>query len=430
MKYLCLFLAFTAVVDAAEYDWDAMRGDLGRKDKMRIIVDKVMMTTGVNQGTMTAKHLDEIKEAGFNIVSPRWGGTDMERVKRVANMCTERGLFYVAWMRGTREGGGVKTNKDGSYDFSGVSRANRVVWQNGTMQTAYSPNSDKYWEWMSTNILNHARLSLEIPSILGTFLDFENYYKKSGDIPRGVYHMFGLSYDDEIINKFAQAQNIEVPKLELEKRAPWLKKHGLMSQFRDFQIAYWRKRCRELRQAIDTINPKFRLLVYPGETLFLNEAAYLEWATPRAPFTIAIPWTYWRAISNDKILGQQEALNRNRRTLCKYMAIPRDMGIGRHYYLGGVDPICRGADPEFCAKNASMLSEAGDGYWVFYEGPSYKDKKVVTKHHAYSLPGHSEYFRWFKRANQDIVEHKFILQHQPREEPDPWAGMPRSEIQK
>ena len=38
-----------------------------------------------------------------------------------------------------------------------------------------------------------------------------------------------------------------------------------------------------------------------------------------------------------------------------------------------------------------MISEACDGYWVFYEGPKY-DKD------------HPDYFQWFTRANRAIVE--------------------------
>jgi hypothetical protein len=69
----------------------------------------------------------------------------------------------------------------------------------------------------------------------------------------------------------------------------------------------------------------------------------------------------------------------------------------------------RGADPEFSGKNAVMISEVTDGYWIFYEGPTY------TKN------DHAQYWKWFTWANAAISQGRFQLQHEPRQTPETWG---------
>jgi len=89
------------------------------------------------------------------------------------------------------------------------------------------------------------------------------------------------------------------------------------------------------------------------------------------------------------------------------MTVPQEAGIP-FIYAGGIDPVVSGADPEFCGKNAVMISEATDGYWIFYEGPKYN-------------VDHPDYFRWFTWANEHIKAGTFAAWHEPREEPENWA---------
>lgn len=89
------------------------------------------------------------------------------------------------------------------------------------------------------------------------------------------------------------------------------------------------------------------------------------------------------------------------------MEIPRQADIP-FIYAGGIDPVVRGADPEFCGKNAVMIAEKADGYWVFYEGPNYKKD-------------HPDYFKWFTWANRAIAEGNFKAWHEPRETPEDWT---------
>jgi hypothetical protein len=161
-------------------------------------VDKVLSRS--NNWVLTEKHMDEIREAGFNVIVPRQGGEDMARVRCVAEMARKRGMFYMAWMRGTL------ATKTGT----------RFVWQDGSIQDLYSPNADELWDWMTRLILGHARLSVENPAIVGSFLDFENYAAgKQGNC-------YELSYDMKILTEFAAERGLNVPDLGPNQRYPWL----------------------------------------------------------------------------------------------------------------------------------------------------------------------------------------------------------------
>ena len=78
---------------AAEINWQQKRAALGHQDKFRILVDKVLSRS--NNWIMTEAHVREIKEAGFNVVVPRMGGTDMNEVRRVADLAARQGMFFM-----------------------------------------------------------------------------------------------------------------------------------------------------------------------------------------------------------------------------------------------------------------------------------------------------------------------------------------------
>lgn len=338
---------------------------LGPPGKWRILVDKVLMKQ--NNWVMTEDHVLEIKEAGFNIISPRKGGTESDRVRHVSRLAQKHGMYYVAWMRGS-----IKTDTGLKY-----------VHADGSEQSMYSPNADELWAWMTRIVLEHARISLEIPSMIGTFFDFENY----GPRKRGKGDLYQLSYDAVIIKKFFEGKSTALPDFLPAEREPWLRENGLLKEFSSFQINYWRMKAKKLRKQVDAINPHYLMILYPAPgTLFMTEALYLEWATAQAPLVLADASTYGKPMNN---MPDVLALAANKKRLSgRFRTVKK-----RHIpvlYLGGIDPIVRGATPEFCGKNASMISEVTDGYWVFYEGPEYDGE-------------HPEYFKRFKEANEDIL---------------------------
>ena len=131
------------------------------------------------------------------------------------------------------------------------------------------------------------------------------------------------------LEKFTEFSKTEIPDLKAGERAQWLDEHGLSELFKDFQISYWRKRCEELREDIDQINPYFRLAVYPGETLFLNRAVYQTWGTEQAPLIIAPPDTYGRRTYKGRTGKEKQALDENRRIILKLLRVLRRQEICR-----------------------------------------------------------------------------------------------------
>ncbi len=368
------------------------RDDLGRAVKLKILVDKVIGAGGEGGLGWGEQAVKETAEAGFNVFSPRIGGEDMEKVSQMTLWCGQHGIYHVPWMRGTLvapEG----PEADGK----------RVVWSNGAEQAMWSVNSEEFWQWTTNLVLQYAQLSVDMPDLIGVFLDYENYAPG----PSGGWMLYGLMYDDVIMAMFAEDKGLELPELALAERAPWLEENGLHDDFRTFQIASWRERCKDLREAVDALNPSFQFFMYPSVgSLFMQEAGYREWGTEAAPVVIATPHTYGRP---GAYLPQADALEANRQIVMREMAVPTDLGVD-FLYTGGIDPAVRGADPEFSGKNALMMSEVGAGYWVFYEGPIYTETS------------HAEYMRWFKWANEAMDEGRFEPYQEPRETAESWVA--------
>lgn len=387
---IALMFAAMAAAQAAERP---PLEDLGRSVKMRILVDKVMQPT---RGWKTEEWMvKEAAEAGFNVFSPRIGYDDPEAVRQVTEWCRKYGLYHQPWMRGVQG-----TPKDPA-----LSVGKRMVWADGSEQALWSPNSDELWEWLAGYVIPYAELSAKDETLMGVFLDYENYW------PGGRGNLYELSYDDVILSKFAAAKQLELPELALKDRKPWLEQQGLHDEFRVFQIAHWRTKCRELREAVDQLNPKFEFNIYPAPgTMFMLEACYPEWATKDAPLILADPWTYGRP---GRYTSHELGLKANRQILERGMAQAAATGINR-IYIGGIDPVVHGGDPEFCGKNALLLSGLSDGYWIFYEGPKYDQD-------------HPDYFKWFSWANRLMEQGEFEPALQPRETEDPW-GFPKIDV--
>jgi len=357
------------------------RSDLGTKVKLRVLVDKVMQP----QEKWVTKEwmVKATAEAGFNALSPRIGHERLDEVKQVAEWCRTYGIYYMPWMRGSLEAPRGR-EADGK----------RYVQARGVEQQLWRPNSDEVWAWTHRHVLEYAKLGVAHRSLMGVFLDYENY------APGRAENCYGLSYDDLILTKFAESKGITAPVLDFAQRKPWLEEKGLHEAFSRFQVDHWRARCRALREAVDRIDPTFQFCIYPAPgTPFMVQGAYPEWATKRAPLILADASTYGRPT---RLGGQAASLEANRERLIKGIETPQAAGIP-YLYIGGIDPLVRGADPEFSGKNAVMISEATHGYWIFYEGPTY------TK------PDHVEYWKWFTWANRAIERADFAVWREPRQ---------------
>ena len=366
------------------------RDALGREVKYRVLVDKVMQPT---RDWVTEEWMvEEAARTGFNVFCPRRGYERLGEVRRVADWCRKRGIFFMPWMRGTL---GAPKGKEAD--------GRRYVWADGTVEPLWSPNADAFWDWTTRHIVAYAEIAADNPHLVGVFLDYENY------TPLRKPNCYDLSYDDIILEKFAKARGLDLPALPFAERKAWLQKQNLHDAFAAFQVDHWRTRCRALRKAVDAHDPGFRFCVYPAPgTPFMVQALYPEWATKRAPLVLADACTYGNPSGTLLLRG---GLTTNRDRLIERRKVAEEAGIP-FLYTGGIDPAVRGAGPEFSGKNADIISQTTDGYWIFYEGPEY----------AYDGPDpkkdHRAYFRWFERANRDIAAGRFALWQEPRESPD------------
>lgn len=365
---------------------ETRREELGRTEKLRILVDKVMQP---EDGWVTKQWMvRETAEAGFNVYSPRHGHERLDEVRQVTRWCEQYGMFHIPWMRGTH-GAPSGAAADGK----------RVLWADGTEQPIWSVCSDEFWEWTTKYIVEYAKISAKTDHLIGVFLDYENYW------PGGQGNLYRITYEDAILQPFLEAKDVDAPDLEPDTRKSWLQQQGLHEAFVDFQVDHWRQRCRKLREDVDKHDPKFQFCIYPAPgTPFMVRACYPEWSTSQAPLILADASVYGRP---SRFLPQTEALEVNRKRLLDRMQVPREAGIP-FIYSGGIDPVVRGADPEFCGKNAVMISDVTAGYWVFYEGVEYEKR-------------HPDYFKWFAWANNHIKVDRLDAWREPRETLAEWA---------
>lgn len=374
---------------AAPLAWSAEappREQLGREVKLCILVDKVMQPEA--KWKTEEWMIEETANAGFNVFSPRIGFDDLDAVRKVTEWCEKHGIYHMPWMRGSL------TAPDGP-----EANGKRMVWANGIEQPLWSPNADEFWTWTEKYILEYAKMSAENRHIMGVFLDYENY------APGRSGNLYSLSYDDIILGKFAASQKLDLPELALDAREAWLNEQGLHDAFEAFQVNHWRERCRRLRQQVDAHDPTFQFCIYPAPgTPFMVQATYPEWATGQAPLILADASTYGRPA---RYLPERESLEGNREKLLQRIQVAKDANIP-FIYTGGIDPVVRGADPEFSGKNAVAITSVTDGYWIFYEGPKYKVE-------------HPEYWKWFTWANSRIAEGALDAWQQPRQTPEGFA---------
>ncbi len=384
-------------------DFTARRNALGRTLKIRLMVDKVAMRDN-EDNYMTEKHIQMYAQAGFNVLVPRNGADDYDYVREMAKLAGRYNVFYMPWIRGGRY-----TPDDRRSDIPAIPQRKKIVSKDGVVQTKYSPNSEELWTWFTETILTYARISTREPAIIGVFIDYENYAQPRGpNREKLIGNLYSISYDQDIIDEFTKTKEINMPKLPPNQRHTWLIENNLLESFTQFQYQQWRIRARKLRRAVDAINPKFQFGVYPFQTPFIQQAAWQEFSSKQAPVIIGDPSTYGRP----KAMNHLDGLKENQRLMREKGQFVEDFKRQNTVHLkllGGIDPIVdQVPDQEFTGKNAAMISENSDGYWVFYE----LDKSLTDAEHK-------KYVEWFSQANQAISEGRYDFWHEERQTPDP-----------
>ena len=381
----------------------ARRKRLGREEKFRIMVDKVLVIE-TSDYRMTEDHVRTLAEAGFNVVVPRGGAGDIKDVRRMARLARKHNVFYMPWM-----GHMLKASL-------WTKESEKNVWANGTVQDKYSPNSKQLWAWLNDRIIAYAKISKDNPALIGVFLDFENYGWVGGG--RWIYD---LSYDTTILAEFAEARGIKIPSLKPKRRITWLKENKLHEVFKKFQVSRWRSRCRELRRKVDAIDPKFQFFIYPNVhySLFMREAAFREWGTKAAPVVVADYHNYFR----------QDGWHRQAVDRARWLILDAARWVKGHaercgveaMVIGGIDPVSdKPMDPEYHGRNAAAIADHSSGYWIFYEFKPMRDKagrRIVP-------PVNAEFLKWWTRANRAIAAGRARRFWQAERETPEVAGPP------
>jgi len=378
-------LAFVLVIFALPAQ--AGQQDLGRGEKMRVLVDNIIV-----RATDHTTAVREAAAAKFNVYCQMTSRTDLDEVARVADLAEKHGIYHMVWM------GGYKS-------ASGAPERVHYVWPNGYVSNMCSPNSDQHWDWFTKHILDYAKISAEHPHLIGVFLDYEVYQRpKFGDA-------FSLSYDQEIMEKFADSQQIQLPDLKPTERKTWLQEQNIYDKFEVFQVDHWREKCRQLRLQVDEINPNFQFCLYPiPGSKFEQDACYQEWSTQQAPVIFGDAGSYGARANFESF---QYALQSRKQQLEEKMRWARGLGVP-FVFLNGLYAGGGRGDPEHFGKSAAMISQVMDGYWVFYAGnyPRYDGE-------------HKEYFRWFRRGNRATMQEHWAFWQEPRQTPVEYTRQPR-----
>ena len=116
--FITLGVVFSLISFSAYTEATTTRAELGKSEKLCILVDKVMQPEAkwVTEEWMVKAAAD----AGFNVFSPRIGHERLDEVRRVAAWCGQYGIFHLPWMRGSL------TAPDGP-----EADGKRVVWEDG-----------------------------------------------------------------------------------------------------------------------------------------------------------------------------------------------------------------------------------------------------------------------------------------------------------
>lgn len=379
----------------------------GSMENIALMVDKVM------NGSTNYQHAEwmvqEAAAAGFNVYVARKFHNDssqyvtaLPQLQQLAQWCEQYGMKTMVWMRGTLAVDGTNPVAIGKRYLPETVEA--PLW---------SPNSDELWAHLTNWIVQYAQLSVSNPAIEGVFLDFENY---SGVVGASVF-CYHLSYDDIITSEFSTAYNIIVPVAAGQRKA-WLIANGLHDEFSAFQLDRWNERCKALRTAVDAVNPRFRFMVYPfmssyqaNNSLFLSDAdaPIAQLSSAQAPIIHAEHQCYIPRYS--AIHDAESHADANRQSLSLQNDRADLQGVP-YMLLGGLDPLVSSpVAPGYNARTAVLASGEANGFWVFYEGPTYPSME------------HTNEMNGFLLASQRIADGDYAFAEMPYSPLRSWSSL-------
>lgn len=382
----CLFLAFLTVFAGALFaliDVKLLHA-ASPPEKLRAFIARA--NNRYREHPVTAEQMQTLKQAGFNTFVQRWAVFNAAQVEHTLTLCQAHDMQYAAWFR-------ASLPNDSETD-------RQLVWASGQVQPVHSPLSPALWAYLEESLLTFATYSLSGPCI-GVMLDFENYY------PNKQANLYFVSYDLYSLREFAQAHQLDAPPADLALRQSpiWVRQaadhHALWHQYEAWFTDQVRERATSLREKIDQINPKFRIMSYLNEGITASTLVP-AWGTEAAPYVV-LGVDYGRP---SPLLDETTALQVVRETVQRRLQQWRERSDCFVEVTGGAMPGYQGSDPEYSAKKVSLISQESDGYWVWFE-TNFSDEEF------------NQWMSWYQKANAGIQDGTHAVMHQPRETPEP-----------
>jgi len=356
----------------------------GSTEKVSVLVDKVMAAS--TDYALAEWMVQAVKDAGFSTYAPRFYNSP--GVGTVADWCAARDMKLLYWTRGT-----VNVSLTNPLYYG------KRYWLTIGEVGGLSPNSDELWDYLWNELIPIAELSVTHPAIQGAFLDFESYF-----ILGTTYrHAYFISYDDVITDQYEAARGVTLPVNPADRHA-WLVANNRYDDFVAFQLENWRERCRQLRAAIDAINPQFQIYVYPFGNqsttrppfFYGNNAPVATLSTPQAPVVLADYQCYFDYTvihDTDTLMPEVRADMDRTDILAEEIDTPCML-------VSGFDP-CMLKNPEFLARAPIANAERWAGHWVFYENFQYPSNE------------HTQVMNWLSWSNAKIAAQDYAAADEP-----------------
>ena len=321
--------------------------EIGVGPKSRLFITK----TYPGHGKLTDQDFIQLRNAGFTHVVENWN----EDVPAFAAGAAKAGLAAMSWNRGMGE---AKEND----------QVDRTMTRLGKPTRFTLPYSKAGWAEITEVVVAHARISLTHPNMKGAILDFEIYDENRTD-------GFCESYDDATFTAFLREMSKPIPNplTPPEQRRAFLDQQQILALYIDSQAAKVGERAREMRQAIDAINPSFQMGVY-GWGAF-KDSVMKNLATESAPVLDCDATLYGRTYWSNAFDGGYDAEEPDAKGLKWGLTTASEMSrkARRRSYpailLSGHYPQSPGPKDgtqyKFTVRQSFNSAAYADGYWIW-----------------------------------------------------------------
>ena len=330
----------------------------------RILVDKIFSRNPTR--ALLDGDYQRIKDMGFNVLSPRNSGVDVEMMERDLKLCREVNLKFLPWLRGTLDNTAAPEHQ--LTHFTGVAAP------------LYTPDCNEWLEYMRNWLNLYARKQKNDPAMLGVFLDFEHYAKPK------IMEPYDYSYDRANLEQYRSKTGKSV--ISNGKRD---------ADFEQWQKKNWQKQCAVLAANVKSISPDFKFFIYPAISTPFLEVFASEMQKQGLQVYNAGCETYDTPsfYSNEGI--RDWASEVIRKSAAKAVSVLPEVK-----YLGGLDPAVRGNPPDVMELKMCAITENSSGYWIFFEGFT-RDESIFK-----------DYCDAFARANQAITNKTYKIPAEPK----------------